>query len=66
MIESVCSVVELPETLHNLAISYVDSHQGWSVDRLHQAALSLFLMQNANDREAAKTYLSTMFSDDEN
>jgi hypothetical protein len=54
--------VEIPETLHTSIQQYLDKHPDWDSDRVYQAALSLFLMQNSSDSNAARTYLDTLFA----
>ncbi len=59
---SVSILTEIPEALHESLKSYLESHTDWDQDRVFTAALSLFLLQNANgDRRAAQVYLETLF-----
>jgi len=41
----VSTVIALPETLHDRAVEFVESHRGWDYDRMMAAALILFLAQ---------------------
>ena len=43
---TVSLMVEIPEVLHVSMQEYLDTHELWSQERIMQAALSLFLMQN--------------------
>ncbi|MEN9233254.1 MAG: DUF2811 domain-containing protein [Gloeomargarita sp. DG02_4_bins_56] len=53
---------EIPGELHESLEGYLASHPDWDVDRVCSAALSLFLLQNAeNDRRVARVYLDTLF-----
>ena len=56
-------MTEMPESLHSALKGYLDSHPDWDQDRAITAALSLFLMQNNNDRTVARTYLDTLFGE---
>lgn len=67
---SVSILAEIPEELHESLKFYLDSHPNWDQDRVFAAALSLFLLQNGNDRAAdpspnyracARVYLETLF-----
>ncbi len=59
---SVSILTEIPEALHESLKSYLEIHPDWDQDRVFTAALSLFLLQNANgDRRAAQVYLETLF-----
>ena len=56
--------VEVPESLHESLKNYLDSHADWDQDRAIAAALSLFLVQNNNDGNAARHYLiSSLFGE---
>jgi hypothetical protein len=61
MNSTVCLLAELPESLHGALKRYLDRHPEWDQDRAIAAALSLFLMQNNNDGNAARIYLDTLF-----
>jgi Protein of unknown function (DUF2811) len=63
MNSTVCLLTELPESLHGALKTYLDRHPEWDQDRAIAAALSLFLMQNNNDGNAARVYLNTLFSE---
>jgi hypothetical protein len=61
---------EIPETLHDSLKTYLETHPEWDLDRVFCAALSLFLLQNADSgtpeasrsyRQAARVYLETLF-----
>lgn len=55
-------LIEVPEPLHKALQDYLDTHPGWDQDRVINAALSLFLMQNGKrDRAVSNIYLSTLF-----
>ena len=54
MNSNVCLLTELPESLHGALKTYLDRHPEWDQDRAIAAALSLFLMQNNNDGNAAR------------
>ncbi len=60
---TVCLLAELPESLHGALKGYLDRHPDWDQDRAIAAALSLFLMQNNRDRNAARVYLDTLFGE---
>jgi hypothetical protein len=63
MNSTVCLLAELPESLHCALRGYLDRHPDWDQDRAIAAALSLFLMQNNTDRNAARVYLDTLFGE---
>jgi hypothetical protein len=64
MLNSQISIVtEIPEALHSSLSVYLDRHPEWDQDRAMAAALSLFLMQNNSDGNAARVYLNTLFSE---
>lgn len=58
---TVSILVEIPEALHESLTTYLEQHPDWDQDRLMTAALSLFLLQNRNDRQAAQIYLDSLF-----
>lgn len=59
---TVSVLAEIPEELHQVLSRYLEAHPGWDQDRVFAAALSLFLLQNANgDRQAARVYLDSLF-----
>jgi hypothetical protein len=55
--------IEIPEALYDSLQKHLDRHSAWDQDRAMTAALSLFLMQNAKDGNAAKTYLNAFFAE---
>lgn len=59
----VTNVINLPESLSDSVKKYIESHEGWDVDRFFCSATSLFLMQNSGDKNAAKTYLQSLFGE---
>jgi hypothetical protein len=59
----ITTVINLREPLRESVLNYLDGHPDWDQDRLINAAVSLFLMQNSADRRAAKTYLNTILGD---
>ncbi|WP_341529470.1 DUF2811 domain-containing protein [Nostoc sp. UHCC 0302] len=53
----------VPETLHQSLNNYLEQHPDWDEHRILTAAISLFLLQNADgDRRVAQVYLETLFS----
>lgn len=59
---TVTCLAEIPESLHEVLRTYLDTHPDWDSDRVFTAALSLFLMQyGACDRRAARCHLDTLF-----
>lgn len=63
-------LAEIPEPLHESLETYLEKHPDWDQDRVFSAALSLFLLQNAESgtaessrsyRQAARVYLETLF-----
>lgn len=61
-IPQVSLYAELPEELHEALTVYLDSHPGWTQNRVFCAALSLFLMQNGQcDRSINRIYLDSVF-----
>ena len=60
---TVSLMLEIPETLHISINDYLDTHEMWSQERLMQAALSLFLLQNGvNHSHINSLYLDSLFS----
>ena len=54
--------VELNETLFEEVGKFIEAREGWTPDRVAQAALSLFLMHNGvNSRELNSLYLDSLF-----
>ncbi len=60
---NVSILVEIPETLHQSFLTYLEARPDWDQDRVFSAALSLFLLQNrtTNDRQTARVYLDSLF-----
>ena len=59
---TVSLMVEVPEVLYCSMQDYLNSHELWSEERLMQAALSLFLMQNGvNQPQVNQLYLDSLF-----
>ena len=59
---TVSLMIEIPETLHQSMQDYLSTHELWSQERVMQAALSLFLMQNGvNQPQVNKLYLNSLF-----
>ena len=59
---TVSTEVEIPEALHQSVADYIASHPGWCAERVWQAALSLFLMQNGvNEAQVGSLYLDSLF-----
>ncbi|MFB6275126.1 MAG: DUF2811 domain-containing protein [Halothece sp.] len=61
---------EIPQELHESLQRYLDEHPSWDQDRVLAAALSLFLLQNSQNkveqnpqtyRRCAQVYLETLF-----
>ncbi|MEA5463325.1 DUF2811 domain-containing protein [Leptothoe sp. PORK10 BA2] len=59
---TVSLMVEIPEDLHLSIQDYLDTHELWSQERMMQAALSLFLLQNGvNKPHVNSLYLDSLF-----
>lgn len=59
---TVSLMIEIPETLHQSIQDYLNTHDLWSQERVMQAALSLFLMQNSvNQPQVNRLYLDSLF-----
>ncbi len=59
---TVSLMVEVPESLHLSMQDYLNNHDLWSQERVMQAALSLFLMQNGvNHPHVNRLYLDSLF-----
>lgn len=59
---TVSLMVEIPETLHKSIQEYLDTHEMWSQERMMQASLSLFLLQNGvNQPQINSLYLDSLF-----
>ncbi|ESA38282.1 hypothetical protein N836_33170 [Leptolyngbya sp. Heron Island J] len=59
---TVSLMVEIPETLHVSVQEYLNTHELWSQERMMQAALSLFLLQNGvNQPHVNSLYLDSLF-----
>ncbi len=53
---------EIPSPLHDCLKEYLEQHPDWDEKRVLTAAVSLFLLQNADgDRRVAQVYLETLF-----
>lgn len=60
---TVSLLVEIPEDLHLSIQNYLDVHEKWSQERMMQAALSLFLLQNGvNQPHINSLYLDSLFA----
>ncbi|MDV3349936.1 DUF2811 domain-containing protein [Leptolyngbyaceae cyanobacterium CCMR0082] len=52
----------IPEALHTSVTQYIEAHPAWSQERVMQAALSLFLLQNGtNQAQVSEVYLDSLF-----
>ncbi|MEM6253683.1 MAG: DUF2811 domain-containing protein [Cyanobacteria bacterium P01_D01_bin.156] len=59
---TVSLMIEIPEALHLSIQEYLNTHELWSQERVMQAALSLFLMQNgSNQPHVNRLYLDSLF-----
>ncbi len=59
---TVSLMIEIPEALHQSIQDYLNTHELWSQERVMQAALSLFLMQNGmNQPHVNRLYLDSLF-----
>ena len=58
---TVSLMVEIPETLHLSMQDYLNTHELWSQERIMQAALSLFLMQNGVNWTFNKKYSRCLY-----
>lgn len=59
---TVSLMVEIPEDLHKSIQDYLKTHEMWSQERMMQAALSLFLLQNGvNHPRVNSLYLDSLF-----
>ncbi|MEO0430938.1 MAG: DUF2811 domain-containing protein [Cyanobacteria bacterium J06656_5] len=59
---TVSLMVEIPEDLHLSIQDYLEAHELWSQERMMQAALSLFLLQNGvNKPHVNSLYLDSLF-----
>ncbi|MEL6129191.1 MAG: DUF2811 domain-containing protein [Cyanobacteria bacterium J06628_4] len=55
-------MVEIPEDLYISIQDYLETHEMWSQERMMQAALSLFLLQNGvNKPHVNSLYLDSLF-----
>ncbi|MEL6470826.1 MAG: DUF2811 domain-containing protein [Cyanobacteria bacterium J06623_4] len=57
-------LAEIPEELHESLTHFLETHPTWDQDRVYQAALSLFLLQNGQregDQAPSRIYLDTLF-----
>jgi Protein of unknown function (DUF2811) len=60
---NVSLLVEIPESLHQSFMTFLEARPDWDQDRVFSAAISLFLLQNrtTNDRQTARIYLDSLF-----
>ncbi|MEM7792960.1 MAG: DUF2811 domain-containing protein [Cyanobacteria bacterium P01_C01_bin.118] len=59
---TVSLMIEIPEALHESVQDYLNTHELWSQERVMQASLSLFLMQNGmNQPHVNRLYLDSLF-----
>ena len=59
---TVSLMVEIPEDLYLSIQDYLEAHELWSQERMMQAALSLFLLQNGvNKPHVNSLYLDSLF-----
>ena len=59
---TVSLMVEIPEDLYVSIQDYLETHEMWSQERVMQAALSLFLLQNGvNKPHVNSLYLDSLF-----
>ncbi|MEO1592110.1 MAG: DUF2811 domain-containing protein [Cyanobacteria bacterium J06632_22] len=55
-------LVDVPEELYQSLQQYLESHTLWHQNRVFQAALSLFLMQNGiSNKQISNLYLDSLF-----
>ena len=55
-------MIEIPEALHLSIQGYLDTHESWTQERMLQASLSLFLLQNGvNQPHVNSLYLDSLF-----
>lgn len=63
--------VEIPESLHEAFLAFLDSRADWDQDRVMSAAIALFMLNNRpldsrgekteEERLLARTYLDSLF-----
>ena len=59
---TVSLMVEIPEDLYVSIQDYLETHEMWSQERMMQAALSLFLLQNGVNKPYVNSlYLDSLF-----
>ncbi|MBH8561884.1 DUF2811 domain-containing protein [Nostoc sp. CENA67] len=59
---TVSILTQIPSSLHDCLKDYLQQHPDWDENRVLTAAVSLFLLQNADgDRRVAQVYLDTLF-----
>lgn len=46
---TVSVLVEIPQSLHQLLVDYLEQHPDWDLDRTVSAAISMFLLQNHSE-----------------
>jgi hypothetical protein len=63
MNEPISMVADVKPPVAAAIAAYLDSHREWDCDRIVNAALSLFLLQNSNsdNTELARVYLEAQF-----
>ncbi|MEO1390254.1 MAG: DUF2811 domain-containing protein [Cyanobacteria bacterium J06634_6] len=58
----ITTIVEIPEELHEAAQQYLETHKNWSQERMMQAAMSLFLLQNGGSQpRVSQLYCDSLF-----
>jgi hypothetical protein len=56
-------LVEVSEEVHAAVSSFLDGHQEWDQDRVMQAGVLLFLLQNrGTDKSVGRLYLDSLFN----
>ena len=59
---TVSLMVEIPEPLYVSIQDYLDTHEMWNQERMMQAALSLFLLQNGvSQPQINSLYIDSLF-----
>jgi Protein of unknown function (DUF2811) len=57
---TVSLLAEIPEPLYNNLQQFIDTQPDWDQDHTIAVALSLFLVQNSDDRVATGVYLDAI------
>lgn len=74
MPRTVSLLVEVPESLHDSLVQYLENRPDWDQDRIFATALSLFMLQNRTEgssddrhhqRQNARIYLDSLFKNRE-